>query len=261
VEKKIAECFAEIGVPALVTTAAGGAGPSVNVWRDELGEFFEIRQTMRSPAYVIDCDPEDRHLLLALGPAWFDQSVFLCGHDERFWFAAAIPERARASTVQSAKDALKPQTVWDAMRERGVRSEDRDLRRTVAFVRQGEWFFIPRPGLKFDTGAVIRDQPLRREAGKPHVCQFMHRQERSRVYTSQWYPNGLTWPEVQALPQYERRVEWTAGFRSERVHVRGEIRHADHATIRLGCWHEVAMNTESTAAVWNARWSILRFRD
>ena len=62
---------------------------------------------------------EIRHLLLTAQPTRFgdtEQSTFLCGHDERAWFAAAIPEEANPQTVQQAKDALKPQEVWDAMK-------------------------------------------------------------------------------------------------------------------------------------------------
>ena len=36
---------------------------------------------------------------------------FLCGHDERHWFVAGVPERAAVSSVVTAKEALKPEFV------------------------------------------------------------------------------------------------------------------------------------------------------
>src|SRR5688500_5002138 len=115
----------------------------VDVARDAGGELFEVEFRRGVEVEVVDVDPDDRHLLLRAG-----DSRFLCGHDERQWFVAAIPEKAEARTVQDAKDALKPQEVWDAMNELGVDPDHRDRRRTAAFIRQGEWFFIPRPGLR-----------------------------------------------------------------------------------------------------------------
>jgi hypothetical protein len=40
---------------------------------------------------VVDVKPRDRHLLL-LTRVGREKSKFLCGHDERHWFVAAIPE-------------------------------------------------------------------------------------------------------------------------------------------------------------------------
>ena len=93
------------------------------------------------------------------------------------WFVAAIPESSRAADVQGAKDALKPEEVWQAMREHNVHPKDRDKRRTKAFVRHGEWFFIPRPELRVAEDRVLcSTRPIRRgQRGKPHVCQFLHR--------------------------------------------------------------------------------------
>ena len=36
-----------------------------------------------------------------------EKNKFLCGHDERHWFVAAVPGRSVA-TVRSAMEALKP---------------------------------------------------------------------------------------------------------------------------------------------------------
>ena len=231
----------------------------VDVRRDESGEYFDLRCDPAVELEVVDVQPEGRHLLLtahapsgASTPQEQDparrRSAFLCGRDERSWFVAAIPETAGATDVQGAKDALKPQAVWDAMREFRVPLKQRDARKTAAFVRQGEWFFIPRPRMKVDRWRVLRDEPISRGAGKPHVCQFLHRQGGEVVFFSFEYPNGLTPAERRALPKKERNeTRWERRVRDAHVFVKGNIRHPDHKTVFLSEWHEVVQNTETEA--------------
>src|SRR3712207_8814464 len=59
-------------------------------------------------------------------------------------------------------------------------------RRNEAFVRQGEWFFIPAPGMGVDENLILRNEPISRGAGsKPHMCQYVYRSggERDRKST------------------------------------------------------------------------------
>src|SRR5688572_23213195 len=78
----------------------------VDVRRDAAGEYFDVRCDPRVRVEAADVRPRDRHLLLvarvaeeASGPTpW---STFLCGHDEKAWFVAAIPEAAAAADVQA----------------------------------------------------------------------------------------------------------------------------------------------------------------
>jgi hypothetical protein len=224
----------------------------VNVLRDGKGEYFDITHRQDVDVRVVDLRRPDRHLLLlAREGGWMgdqQQSKFLCGHDERAWFVAAIPETAKVSNVQGAKDALKPQAVWESIQAHGVPMRHRDRRWTAAFVRQGEWFFIPRQDARIDQKQVPRNEPIRRGAGKPHMCQFMYRTGGEQVYVSNRYPNGLTMTEYQTLEPFEQQRErWTMMMREARVFVKGAIRHSDHATIWLPDWHEVVMNTETQA--------------
>ena len=215
-------------------------------------EVFTIRHRTDVQLRVLDVKGRDRHLLLcaqadAHGPVQRLRSKFLCGHDERAWFVAAIPESMHADSVQDAKDALKPQAVWDSLREHRVPMEHRDRRRTPAFVRQGEWFFIPRPTLKVVERRVLKREPIRRGAGKPHICQFLYRVGGEVVMVSQKYPNGLTRDEFRELPQRDQRLRWWQMTRDPRAYAKGTVKHSDHATIFLDGWHEVAMNTETQA--------------
>src|SRR5689334_9257035 len=125
----IEDKFEKIGARVRVMTRPG-ADFRVNVLRDDRGEYFELRCGQNAPVSVVDVRPDDRHLLLMSQK--FDESgrseknKFLCGHDERHWFVAAVPEDSRVSDVASAKDALKPWQVWDSMRRFGVSKKDRD---------------------------------------------------------------------------------------------------------------------------------------
>jgi hypothetical protein len=237
--------------------AAANAPFRVDVRRDERGdEYFDLQRRSDVEVHVLDVRPNDRHLLLMArqftqtgNKRREDKSKFLCGHDERAWFVAAVPESAHASNVQDAKDALKPKAVWDAMREHGVPSARRDQRRTAAFVRQGEWFFIPRPEFRMDVRLALRNEPIRRGAGKPHLCQYLYRAGGERVLVNSLHPNGLTLSEHRRLPARVRNTPgWKTMVRDAHVYVKGKVRHPDHATIMLQCWHEVAMNTETQAA-------------
>jgi hypothetical protein len=74
---------------------------SLDVQADRKGEFFEIVRPAGAEAEVavLDVQPADRHLLLVVREGK-DKSKFLCGHDERHWFVAGIPETAPVGTVR-----------------------------------------------------------------------------------------------------------------------------------------------------------------
>ena len=50
---------------------------------------------------------------------------FLCGHDERHWFVAGVPERAPVSNVVTAMEALKPDVV--RAQERGKKGKRKKM--------------------------------------------------------------------------------------------------------------------------------------
>ena len=223
---------------------------ALDVRSDNKGEYFLIRKRADVSVEVLEVKPGDRHLvLLARVPdASGDEtkSRFLLGHDERHWFVAAIPESNPVSTVRAAKDALKPQEV--IVRERGVRVRVRQRRVNRVRVRQGEWFFVPAPDLKINRNLIFKNEPLRRGAGKPHVCQELYREGGETVYVNGRYPNGLTQAQFARLKEKVRtQPGWRKMVRNPHVYVRGTVRHSDHKTIVLNGWHEVFVNTETRA--------------
>src|SRR5476649_1594052 len=148
---------------------------SLDVQSDCKGEFFEITRLpgVDVEVAVLDVQPADRHLLLLVREGK-DKSKFLCGHDERHWFVAGIPEKAPVGTVRQAKEALKPAEVQTAQASKGLKAKARNRRKNAAYIRQGEWFFIPDGNLAVDEKLVLPNEPLRRGSGKPHWAEFCY---------------------------------------------------------------------------------------
>jgi hypothetical protein len=246
---ELASAFQKMG--ARVAEKVNSRVPlELNVLRDRNGEYFLVRHREDVEVNVVEVTPWNRHLLLSAKGAGegTDGSTFLCGRDECHWFVAAIPEAAQARTVQEAKDALKPQEVWDSIREHELPAGLRDGRRTDAFLRQGEWFFLPRPSLVVEDADVLEYEPIRRSAGKAHVCRYLYRIGGQRVYVCDAHPNGLSRSQYRKLGQEEQRLHnWVRMTRDARVFVKGTIEHPDHKPIWLGFWHQVVMNTELQA--------------
>ena len=218
---------------------------ALDVRQDRHGEYFLISRAQASTTelVVLDVQPRDRHLLL-LSRSAAEKHRFLLGHDERHWFVAGIPESTPVSRVRDAKQALKPDLVQSS--ERGVRTKYRDRRSNAARIRQGEWFFVPAPQVRVELFLVLRNEPIARGGGKPHVCEELYRFGGETVYVSPGAPNGLTDEQYRALSEGERnRWNWRVMRRNPKVYVRGRVRHHDHKTVVLDGWHEVLSNTEN----------------
>jgi hypothetical protein len=241
--------FAVIGARVMVADRPWRGEPRIDVRTDVRGEYFDLRFAgggRRVELEVVDVEPRDRHLLL-LARVGGEKSKFLCGHDERHWFVAAVPEAARGvSGVATAKAALQPQAVR-ALVER-IRPKDRFRRRNAAYVRQGEWFFVPAAWIDPPAALVLRGEPLTRGRGTAHVMQFAFRRGGEVVYVNRRYPAGISEARYARLTAAERRNGgWTRLVRDPEVYAKGAVRHPDHATIHLAGWHRVLMNTEHGA--------------
>jgi hypothetical protein len=227
-----------------------GALIALDIRSDRRGEYFEVieQPDAQAEVEVLDVQPADRHLLLMVREKG-EKHKFLCGHDERHWFVAAVPESAPVGTVRAAKEALKPAEVQAAQARAGLRSNARNRRKNAAYRRQGEWFFIPAPDLKLDEKLVLRNEPITRgNGGKPHWCDFCFRTGGQTVYVCRYYPNGVDGEQHRRLLEDQPDAKswgWRVMTRNAQVYIRGRVRHADHKTIMLQGWHQVLMNTET----------------
>lgn len=226
---------------------------AIDIGHDSHGAFFALRVSEASDALldisVMQAEKHDRHLLLLVRKDEGKKAVkdrFLCGHDERHWFVAAVP--GGASTVSQAKEALKPDPVRAAQARSGLNHTQRNSRKNRAFRRQGEWFFIEEPGLVVDPKLILRNEPISRGGGsKPHMVAEVFRTGGETVYVHRHYPAGVTVQEhKRILDRGETRAsEWRMMKRNAGVYARGTVRHADHEVITLHTWHRVFMNTEA----------------
>jgi hypothetical protein len=260
----IVTAFRRMGARADVRpTMARSARPiAIDVLRDRVGERFDVALRDGVEAEVIDLDIRDRHLLL-LARVDAEKPRFLCGHDERHWFAAAIPEATPVSTVEGAKLALRPEVL---RRLPSAWTKRLAARRSVDFIRQGEWFFVPRPDWtpgRLDP--IRRNEPISRGAGStPHVASEAVRTGGRTVYVPRidWrsvrdaaqigrlnerFGGGVSEREMRSVALRQPSWRWTPMLRDPELYVRGPVRHPDHATVALRGWHRVLMNTESLA--------------
>lgn len=243
--KAIESAFEKMGARVAVSTVANRfrrGNYTVDIGIDTEGEYFFL-QLPAQTAQVLNIDKKDRHLLLMIADGQ-ERSRFLCGHDERHWFIAAIPEKDCVKTVAEAKEALKPA----------------GLPKFRPWIRQGEWFFIPRPEFippKWERLAITRHESLVRRTrdgrgGKPHIASeaIQHGGEQVWVH-AKYAPQGMLGFEFDAWKEDNPKLKGEIQFframkRNAKVYVRGEVRHPDHATLKLGTvWHEVLMNREN----------------
>ncbi|MEM1165869.1 MAG: hypothetical protein AAGI30_06195 [Planctomycetota bacterium] len=242
--------FERMGARSVVTEHATPSGLRADVRRRGRTEWFDLQVGRQAELRVVDVRPKLQHLLLLGIDGNGQKNKFLCGHDEREWFVAGVPNDRGVSGVRTALDALKPLEVRQAEIRKRVREKNRVRRRNEASVRQGEWFFVPQPGLGADPRMILRHEPLRRTGGTPHMVDEAIRTGGEPVYVCRLWPNGLPLARYRRLIEERPRLKaesWTVQRRNAAVFVRGNVRHPDHATIRLQNWHLVMMNTEHKA--------------
>lgn len=240
----VAGKFEEMGARVRLSEIAWSPDLRIDVRSDRRGEFFDLRVPSDLTLQVLDVRPDDRHLVLLVRGE--DKQRFLCGHDERHWFVAAIPESIPVTTVDQAKNALKPVGVRRA--ERPLPRKHRTRRRAAAYIRQGEWFFLPAPDLQVEEWHILRDEPLIRGRGTPHIAEQVVRSGGETVYVCGLHPNGLGARQYHKLLRRHppaRTWSWTVMTRDPEVYARGRVSHPDHKTVMLRGWHRVLPNTEA----------------
>lgn len=251
--KQLERQFARVGARIRVANRARigrrsaadeGRTFDLDVRRERAGETYVLAVTPDAPTFrVLQANEAARHLLLHAAGEDGGQR-FLCGHDERHWFVAAVGERV--TTVSEARRSLLPRRLRDA----GITADELATRRNARFTRQGEWFFVPatdRQQAKLAGRPILHGEPLQRGArSKPHVVSELIRFGGQHVvlyegaeYSMEQWDAKIRDPKFRAAGRVERRVK------DPEVYVRGRVRHADHATIDLGeTWHRVLLNGE-----------------
>jgi hypothetical protein len=248
----IVKAFESIGarvqiIPSNRPSVVSGDGFTIDIVRENGEEIFDIRRDPNSDVelVVVDKNSADRHLLLMVKTeermGLPSKRKFLCGHDERHWFVA--PVSSTAADVRRAKEALKPPEVV-AVQERATGNRKKKTRGGV--IRQGEWFFIPKPKMKVPANQILKDEPIRREGGgKPHMIDEIYRMGGDTMYEGQ---NGDVLTPLEFRKMVKKNPAISATYRvasvDARVFARGHVQHPDHATITLKHWYQVVPNAE-----------------
>jgi hypothetical protein len=223
----------------------------IDIQADARGEYFAIEVPPAEDVEIetLEVRPDMRHLLLLVRRPGFRK--YLCGYDERHWFVAGV-QSASVVSVVSAMEALRPPGLTEVV-ERRVRVKDRLRRRNEAFVRQGEWFFLPQPQFVAPESLILRHEPLSRgNGGKPHWCEEVYRDGGVPVYVCSQHPTGLSFDDYNDLVKRQpeaRHWNWRLMRRDAQVYARGRISHPDHKTVVLPFWHRVLMNDEHRRGV------------
>lgn len=214
-----------------------------------------INDSIISQLTVLDIDPKDRHLLLMRkesiynrkgDPIDYSKWRYLVGHDERDWFVAGVPDDAMVSTVQQAKDALRPLAALNSIKSKG-KMKNRNKRKNKGFLRQGEWFCIP-VDIDLSEEIIHKNEPITRGRAKPHIVSEIVRRGGRTVNVHRLYPEGVDEKEKASLIKGGVTMGWRTMLVDAKVYGRGFLRHPDHATVKLPGWHEIVPNTESRAS-------------
>jgi hypothetical protein len=254
--KTVEKHFARMGARVQVGTPANRLSQpfGIDIGTDKRGEFFDIQvqQPEAIEMLTLDIRPEMRHLLLMVRGGGSGQEKYLCGHDERHWFTAGVGQ-SNVSTVVSAMESLRPAGLNFVVERRVKRKKDRLRRKNEAFVRQGEWFFLPTPEFNAPATLILQHEPLSRgDGGKPHWCEELFRDGGIPVYVCARHPRGVTAGSYQRI--IERKPEakswdWRIMRQNAQVYARGKVSHPDHKTIVLPFWHRVLMSGEHRRGV------------
>jgi len=211
--------FREVGVPLRLDNDRSWFG--INVGRHRDREWIALSPG-DSSVEVMDSDGDHRQLLLLVretdGWGRPSKSKILCGRDESSLFSVRVTGSRVINTVAAAHEALKPVELRSAP---GARRGPRY--RNPRVIRQGDWFFVPRPDLGRQEWPGSQRNARLSTGGNPHIVDYLHGETRNLFRPPSFF--------------------WDRGF----VFARGFVRHKDHRTISLPYWHRVLPNSAGVA--------------
>lgn len=200
---------------------------------------------------VIDINVRIKHLVIMFNSysKTLKQKIkvkYLCGLNEKQYFAAPILSGNFGPGVEGAMHSLRPKNITKNL---NMKRENRtNSRMTGEYIRQGEFFFVPYPEFSPLDGIYHKNHSLVSPKSNKHICEELVRVGQKTMYdagTSKMLTAeefAALPPEQKKYPNYKREVRIPG-----RIFVRGYVRHEEHRTIYLQDWHEVFRNTSNEA--------------
>ena len=197
-------------------------------WHQQESEYIRL---------LGDGTHERKHTAHFLGETLFTATVgwdsfsrqthyFVCGLDrnddprKRHFYLARLPTGATPTTVDEALETLKPE---------GLPGE--------GWLRQGEWFFVPRPDVKAkvdEKNILVKQTTVGYHQLKPGVPIITANADRARDTLDSW--------EVRSRAGRHRA---TRMYINGAVYVSGMVRDEEHTPLKLGngkTWYQVIRN-------------------
>jgi hypothetical protein len=247
-EKNIQKKFEEIGAKVLIEeNNTTDTDFRMDIVDRKAEEVFSISMKKHDiELQVLQTRKDIRHLLLmAKNKKLNTHEKFLCGLDERHFFLVGVDDNVR--NVDQAMSSLKPGFVNFRQKITKVKTKNINKRHNKAFIRQGEWFFIPYNKLYTSNLIVIKNHSL-----NGHICDEVYEDVVENYFHHKHAPAGmLEWAYKKFLKKHPRihpRKGWTTSSSIFNLYARGHIRHKDHQTIYLNGWHIVLKNRQKHTA-------------
>ena len=227
--------FAAVGARLKIAAGPGEGSRGSTSGGIARGEYFDIGFAGEEPAVELAGRRRQPPTgTCSARPRGGEKSKFLCGHDERHWFVAAVPEEARGVTgVATAKEALQPARGPRALgraqaAEGSVSPPERRLRppgRVVLRARHAD-----RPAGRARVCATSRSRADARQAARDAVRVSARRRDRLRQRRApeRDQRGAVRPPDDGAAAKGAVVRPW---FATPSVYAKGAVRHPDHATI------------------------------
>lgn len=249
-KESLIKSFNKIGATLTIEENKIINSPKINVVKDNFVILHNPSQ--ESQIDVINISAKERHLLISVKTPSDIKSKVLCGHDERHWFSSELVKR-HVTTVEEAKQSLQPDKIKNISKT--LKNGERSKRHNQGWKRQGEWFFVPVPDFNPPKNSIIKQKDKLIRPGsrsKAHVCDEVYTPSGGGVWVSN---QGLEISDFKynKLSEIEKST-YTFQSKVAMAYVRGNVRHPDHKTIYLPCWHEVHLNNERIAGNSSVNW-------
>ena len=247
----LTKALQKIGARLKVVNRTRGVPLRFNVGTDRQGEFFTLsvnEESEGADVRIVDVDPDLAQALILVvtkdEKGKEQKEKLLLGHDERHWFVAGVPEKAR--NIKDAFRLLKPEAAHLSQERAGVGGKALNKRRNKGFIRQGEWFFVPVQFEPDKTHHIWKNEPIQRAPGSsPHTVEKLVRMGGQQVYIM----GDKVYTQAQkdaylATNGHGGGMAFRARTQNATVFVTGKVSHKDHKAIYLQGWHAVHLSRE-----------------